>query len=170
MCESGKITDKTSSDFLKDIIVELEENNQNLNDIKTQIKESSDFLKSDDMTQGDKNIPAQSSEDITNESFNGIFDWFYKCVTTVVNKDNPAKIKIEIPFANRSFELSGWEINRLWVNGNGLSADFLQKWVMRFWYVLVYLYIIKDIHSIIEKIKNGNILTSTDTDVKADML
>lgn len=124
-------------------------------------KKTNDFLMDDNFDNSSVNLPGDSSEDITANGFNNIFQMFYNAFTSSESKD----IIIPIPFANKNIT-----INSRFLYSSLGENSWIVNIMSTFWYFLVGLYVVKDVEKVIEKIKNGDIATSSDTNIKTEML
>lgn len=138
-------------------------------DITSALNDIKDFLSDD--TKDDSVVSTlpgntDSGSDPTQSGFDNIFNSFKNAFT-----DNyVSEYSIPIPFANKSFYLT-----------SDFLSNYAKKWTLfpgmtfynfmsLFWYFIFSLYIVKDVEKVVEKIKNGDIATSSDTNIKTDML
>lgn len=127
-----------------------------------ELKKMNDFLHKQDVDNDSYDFNKDNpTNDITESGFDNIFQQFYDAFTS----DQKKKINIPIPFANKNITF---------------DSDFLydalghDSWIVDtmkvFWLFLVSLYVVKDVEKYIEKMKNGDIVSTTDTNIKTDML
>ena len=129
---------------------------QELNDNLTNTNPSS----ADDDTISDGIDFDTGTQDTTAGGFNSIFNKFYNGIS-----ETPRQIVVPIPYANTSFTIDpNWTANALGAN------SWIVTTINSLWFCLVGLYIYKDIQKLIEKIQNGSIATSSDTNIKTEML
>ncbi|MCI8291363.1 MAG: hypothetical protein HFJ25_03825 [Clostridia bacterium] len=140
-----------------------------LQSIKESIDETNEFLKDD--TKDDTVIStlpdnSSSSNDPTETGFNNIFNSFKNAFTN----NSSLEFEIKIPFANKSFWLESNFISRYAKKWTFVAGITFLDFIHMFWYFVFSLYIVKDVEKVVEKIKNGDIATSSDTNIKTDML
>lgn len=138
-----------------------------LQNINENIKKTNDFLTDKNIDNSNVNTPSQPSQnDPTSSGFDNIFNSFKSAFTD----SSSSEISITIPFANRSFYLTSDFLSRYLKDvkffGNVGFLDFIHM----FWLFVFSLYIVKDVEKIVEKIKSGDIATSSDTNIKTEML
>lgn len=112
------------------------------------------------MTDSDIELPTDNNQDITSSGFDSIFTSMYNVFTT----DEAPDIVLPIPYANENIIISPSAISSM--IGNNVIVSFIQAW---YWFIVSY-YIYKDVQKVIEKIKDGSIATSSDTNIKTEML
>ena len=83
----------------------------------------------------------------------------------VHGSDHADNIRLTIPFVNYEFEID-YMLTLNMLNNYPVILNFLQT----FYLFIISYYIVNDIRKNIEKIKSGDIMTHTDTNIKADML
>lgn len=115
------------------------------------------------------NLPQpEIPDDITENTFNWIFNYINTTLHTII--EGVPSIDLDIPsFTGNGtllhINISGNEIrNRFSVNS--VFITFIES----FYWFIICLYIINDIRKYIEKIKTGDIMTHTDTNIKSEML
>lgn len=136
----------------KDIASAVKELNDNLTNTETSAADDDNISSGIDFDTG--------TTDITQGGFNSIFNKFYNGIS-----ENPRNIVVPIPFANTSFSIDpNWTSNALGSN------SWIITTINSLWYCLVGLYIYKDVQKLIEKVQNGSIANSSDTNIKTDML
>lgn len=124
------------------------------------------------LNEGNINIPGMNVDipaDNTSNLFNNIF-------TTIYNKltEEPQNIVFNIPFVNYQFTINP-NFLRQWLEQYttevvGGFRNLVLDFIYAFYYFTISYYIVNDIRKTIEKIKTGDIMTHTDTNIKADML
>lgn len=112
------------------------------------------------MNDNDIDLPTENNQDITSSGFDSIFTSMYNVFTT----DNAPDIVLPIPYANENITISPSVISSM--IGNNVIVSFIQAW---YWFIVAY-YIYKDVQKVIEKIKDGSIASSSDTNIKTEML
>lgn len=118
------------------------------------------------------NIPGMNvniPNDTTTFGFDYIFNTIYNSISS-----NPKPIEFKIPFVDYTFTinpnfLDEW-LHNLDVEVVGGINNIVLNFIHAFYYFIISYYIINDIRKNIEKIKTGDIMTHTDTNIKADML
>ena len=135
------------------------------NNVTNNLTNINDSLTNTDITDSDdalaeSGVITEDNEDITATGFDNIFNMFYNGITS-----NPVNIVLPIPFTNKTIIIEPNYIRNALGNQN-----ILLNLIESFWYFAVSLYIVKDIQKVIEKIKSGDITSSSDTNIKADML
>lgn len=138
--------------------------NEQINDTVT---ETNDFLNQDSDTgvvDDITNTLVDDTTDITQEGFNTIF-------TRVRNKiANPYRtyIEFEIPFTDKSFRV---DQNTIYGGSySTLNNGPIGRYARAFWWFTLSLWILKDIGSIINKLKSGNVEQIETTNIKEDLL
>lgn len=108
-------------------------------------------------------------DDITANTFNWIYNYINNTLHTII--EGTPSIYLEFPsfFTNNSnlfhINISGNELRSRFPE-NSIVINFLES----FYWFIISLYIINDIRKYIEKIKTGDIMTHTDTNIKSEML
>lgn len=145
----------------QNVINTTSQQTQNLITNQTQQSQQqyNDFTNST-MTDSDIELPTDNNQDITSNGFDSIFTSMYNVFTT----DNAPDIVLPIPYANENITISPNAISSM--IGNNVIVSFIQAW---YWFIVSY-YIYKDVQKVIEKIKDGSIATSSDTNIKTEML
>lgn len=135
-------------------------------DVVGAINQMQEALTSTDTTaDDDNNIQSgidfdTGTADVTQGGFNSIFNKFYNGIT-----EEPRQIVVPIPYANTSFTIDpNWTANALGSN------SWIVTTINSLWFCLVGLYIYKDVQKLIEKVQNGSIANSSDTNIKTEML
>lgn len=113
-----------------------------------------------DNTLAQSGVITENNQDITASGFDNIFNMFYNGITA-----NPVDIVFPIPFTQHTITIQPDYIRNA-LGSNNIILNLIES----FWYFAVSLYIVKDIESLIRKMKNGDVATSSDTNIKADML
>lgn len=123
-------------------------------------------------SQNNINIPGMNvniPNDITTNSFNYIFNTIYNAIIT-----DPQPIVFNIPFTNHSLTIYGDfldnALDQFTTEVVGGFRNPIKDFIHAFYYFIIAYYIINDIRKTIEKVKTGDIMTHTDTNIKADML
>lgn len=138
----------------------LNTNNQLQQDSNQLQQEQNDFLKDDNVVVDSSTLPSDTTEDITGNGFDNIFQQFYDTFTTGSAQD----VVITIPFTNKSFT-----INANTVYG-GANLGFIRTLIEAFWYFVISYFIVKDIGKKINKIKSGDIEHVQEDNIKEDLL
>lgn len=123
-------------------------------------QEQNDFLKDDNVSADSSTLPTDTTEDITSDGFNNIFNQLYTTFTSGSAKD----VVITIPFTNKSFI-----INSSTVYG-GANLGFIKTLIEMFWYFVISYFIVQDVGNKINKIKSGDIEHVQDNNIKEDLL
>lgn len=140
----------------------VENTEQDVEEMKEDVKAMKDFVTNTNKSV-DTQLPSDSgTSDVTADGFNNIFMRFYNLMT---QNNIWTTVNIPIPFTNNSITLRGVDIVDFWI-----SLGVIDTLVYAVWYFLVSLYIVKDIQKIIQKVQDGSIMTSSDTNIKTEML
>lgn len=101
-------------------------------------------------------------------TFNWIYNYIYSILNSIVETGQQVIIEFTpFGFSSRLFYLS---INSDLVKSHLENyPEILSLLQLTYWFVISY-YIINDIRKYVEKIKNGDIMSHTDTNIKAEML
>lgn len=138
-----------------------------LQNINENIKKTNEFLTDDNIDNSNVNTPSQPSQnDPTSGGFDNIFNSFKSAFTDT----SDAEISIPVPFTNRSFYLQSNFLSKYLKDMKFVGNVGLLDFVHMFWLFIFSLYIVKDVEKVVEKIKNGDIATSSDTNIKTEML
>lgn len=144
--------------------IDKQRHDQTISAIDKQTQATENLINTNTSIEDDEIIQSgvitEDNEDITASGFNNIFNAFYNGITA-----EPTDIVLPIPYVNKNITINPNFLRDLLGDNN-----ILIKLIESFYFFIVSLYIVKDIEKIIEKIKNGDIATSTDTNIKADML
>lgn len=119
------------------------------------------------------NIPGMNVDipnDPTTSTFNWIFNYIYSIINSITETSQSVVLEFTPPGLTSSEHL--FTLN--------LSGDLLSSHLENYplilnlihsvyWFVICY-FIVNDIRKYVEKVKNGDIMTHTDTNIKADML
>lgn len=139
----------------------------NLNNVNNSIsqgnqlqQEQNDFLKNDNVSVDSSSLPSDSSQDITEDGFNSIFQQIYNTFTGGAAQD----VVITIPFTNKSFTINA---NTVY---SGANLGFVKTLIEAFWYFLISYFIVQDIGKKINKIKSGDIEHVQEDNIKEDLL
>lgn len=119
------------------------------------------------------NIPGMNvniPDDVTTTGFNYIFTSIYNAVNS-----EPVPINFHLPFVNYDFTIDPLflqiKLEELFtVDVAGGYRNIVLDLIYAFYYFIFSYYIFNDIRKTIEKVKTGDIMTHTDTNIKADML
>ena len=143
----------------------MQENTEQQKETTDEVKKLNDFMKSDDVEENSYDMPTDNpTQDITDSGFNGIFTKLYNKINNW-SGDGVEGISYPIPFTNQ----------RIYVRAD-LTENIVNNWgqlktlLNLVWYVLVSLYVVKDIQKYIDGLKTGEILTKSDTNIKSEML
>lgn len=123
-------------------------------------QEQNDFLKDDNVAVDSSTLPSDTTEDITSDGFNSIFEQFYTTFTSGASQD----VVITIPFTNKSFTINA---NNVYA---GANLGFIKTIIEAFWYFVISYFIVQDIGKKINKIKSGDIEHVQETNIKEDVL
>lgn len=144
-----------------------------LGDISKGQQQLQNTITDDDVSNVGIDLPTDDTNDITEDNFNEIFD---EIVDVFTNLDK--RINATYTFTLPNF--TGGEEKTLTINtqsvygtgSDGSSPVLYAVWqlVESFWQFVVALFIVKDIHHKIQKIKTGDIEKVAEGDVKADIL
>lgn len=144
-----------------------------LGDINKGQQELQNTITDDDVSNVTIDLPTDNTNDITEDDFSEIFDKIVDVFTNSEYRDN-ASYTFNLP------NFSGGEDKTLTINtqsvfgagANGYNPVLYPIWnlVEAFWQFVVALFIVKDIHHKIQKIKTGDIEKVAEGDVKADIL
>ena len=107
------------------------------------------------------NIPS----DTTTDGFNYLFNMIYSQINPTNNVDPAQDIVFNIPFVNKELRINK-DFTR---NLLGYDSPIISLLSIVYYFLVSY-YIIQDIRKTIESVKTGDIMTHTDTNIKADML
>ncbi len=151
---------KVSSSSLSSIGSTIDQGNQLQQEQNQLQQEQNDFLKDDNVSADSSTLPTDTTEDITSDGFNNIFNQLYTTFTSGSAKD----VVITIPFTNKSFI-----INSSTVYG-GANLGFIKTLIEMFWYFVISYFIVQDVGNKINKIKSGDIEHVQDNNIKEDLL
>lgn len=151
---------KKSSSSLSSVTENIDKNNQLQQNQNNLQQEQNDFLKNDNVSVDSSSLPSDTSQDITEDGFNSIFQQIYNTFTGGAAQD----IVITIPFTNKSFT-----INANTVYG-GANLGFIRTLIEAFWYFIISYFIVQDIGKKINKIKSGDIEHVQEDNIKEDLL
>lgn len=144
-----------------------------LGDINKGQQELHNTITDDNVSNVNIDLPTDNTNDITEADFNKIFDKLVDVFTNLDYRINPTYTFTLPKFT--SGEPQTLTINTQSVFGPGDSGyhpGLYKIWdlVGAFWNFVVSLFIVKDIHHKIQKIKSGDIDKVAEGDVKADIL
>lgn len=147
-----------------DVIVAINQCNQSINNVKSSVDETNKFLKDTNTTDSDYDFDSDNqTNDVSSNALNAIFTQIYNAFT----KTEVSDIEFPLPFVNKSIVLEANFFRKL-LNKYGLeSIVYLTQTV---WLFAISTYIIKDISKYVDRLKTGEILTKSDTNIKSDML
>lgn len=140
--------------------------NQKMDELKQAMQNVDNTLKNEDDSDITYGVDTPSIDSTSVDSaFNGIFTMFYNALTS----QRLTSVRFPVPFSRgQTIDVSSSLTSDI-INRTGFE-NILRGLLSGLWYFLVGLYILKDLHNITQDIKSGDIMTKTDTDVKADML
>lgn len=132
-----------------------------LNDISNSIDETNDFLQNENVKNDSISIIEDTNQDITQSGFDSVFNIIMNAFTS----DTVKNIELPLPYVEKTITI---ESNFLYkaLGQNSWILYFVQL----FYYYLVGLFVVKDISRIIEKVKTGDIMTSSEENIKAEMM
>lgn len=141
-----------------------EDTQNKLNDVKKSIDDTNNFLKNTDTDDSDYGFSSDNgTNDITSDGLNSIFTTFYNCFANAEEKD----IVFPLPFVNKSITIpSKFLENTLKAHGFSFVVDLART----VWLFAISCFIIKDVSNYVEKLKTGEILSKSDTNIKTDIL
>lgn len=150
-----------SSSQTSSIVNAIEEQTNTIQEQTNTIKEGQDKLFSNDVDDSSISIIQDENDDITSSGFNNLF-------TTLQNaflSENYRNISLPIPHTSKSIDIPSNLVE------NMLGSDnWILNFIHLFYYFLLGLFITKDIERIIEKVKSGDIMTSSEGNIKANMV
>lgn len=126
-------------------------------------KDTNQFLKNDNFSSGNINLPSDGNQDITQDGINNIFTMIYNAFTSGIAPD----IIIPIPFTGQSFTIPA---NYLQTILSNTSFSFISNIIELFWWYVISVFIIKDISKKMNKIKSGDVENLENSNIKEDML
>lgn len=141
-----------------------QETSQKLDDLKKSIDETNNFLKNTDTADSDYGFSSDNgTNDVTSDGLNSIFTTFYNCFANAEDKD----IVFPLPFVNKSITIpSKFLENTLKAHGFKFVVDLART----VWLFAISCFIIKDVSNYVDKLKTGEILSKSDTNIKTDIL
>ena len=151
---------KKASGSLSNINDTISQGNQFQQEQNQLQQEQNDFLKNDNVSVDSSSLPSDTSQDITEDGFNSIFQQIYNTFTSGASQD----VVITIPFTDKSFT-----INANTVYGN-VNLGFIKTLIEAFWYFVISYFIVQDIAKKINKIKSGDIEHVQEDNIKEDLL
>ena len=135
-----------------------------LDDVKKSIDDTNNFLKNTDTDDSDYDFNANNNtNDVSSSALNNIFTTIYNAFT----KTEVSDIEFPIPFVDQSITLEANFFRNLL---NKYGFDFVVYLAQTVWLVAISTYIIKDISNYVDRLKTGEILTKSDTNIKTDIL
>ena len=126
-----------------------------------------------DYTDENINIPGMNvniPNDPTTSTFNWIFNYIYSILNSITETSQSVVLEFTPPGYNSTGSLFSFNLS-----GDLLSSQLENYPIIlnlihsTYWFVICY-FIVNDIRKYVEKVKNGDIMTHTDTNIKADML
>lgn len=123
-------------------------------------QEQNDFLRDDNVGVDSSTLPSDTTENITSDGFNSIFQQLYTTFTSSAAQD----VVITIPFTNKSFTINANSVY------GGANLGFIKTIIEAFWYFVISYFIVQDIGKKINKIKSGDIEHVQETNIKEDIL
>lgn len=141
-----------------------QETSQKLDGLKKSIDETNKFLKDTNTDDSDYVFSSDNdTDDITSDGLNSIFTTFYNCFANAEEKD----IVFPLPFVNKSITIPAKFLeNTLKSHGFQFVVDLART----VWLFAISCFIIKDVSNYIDKLKTGEILSKSDTNIKTDIL
>lgn len=141
-----------------------QETSQKLDGLKKSIDETNKFLKDTNTDDSDYGFSSDNgTNDVTSDGLNSIFTTFYNCFANAEEKD----IVFPLPFVNKSITIPAKFLeNTLKAHGFQFVVDLART----VWLFAISCFIIKDISNYVEKLKTGEILSKSDTNIKTDIL
>lgn len=143
----------------------IQENTEQQEETTNEVKKLNDFMSSEDVDEDAYDMPTDNpTQDITDSGFNGIFTKLYNKINNW-SGDGIDGISYPIPFTNQRIFVRA-DMTENIVNNWGQLKNLLNL----VWYVLVSLYVVKDVQKYIDGLKTGEILSKSDTNIKTEML
>ena len=141
-----------------------QETSQKLDGLKKSIDETNKFLKDTNTDDSDYGFSSDNgTNDVTSDGLNSIFTTFYNCFANAEEKD----IVFPLPFVNKSITIPAKFLeNTLKAHGFQFVVDLART----VWLFAISCFIIKDVSNYVEKLKTGEILSKSDTNIKTDIL
>lgn len=139
---------------------------ESTNAIKEQteaINENNNFIKDDSISDDNFVLPDDSSNDISKQGIENIFDLLYNSFTSGEAQD----IVLPVPFTGKNIVIPSDYLENIFNNSN---FNFLLMFIHAFYYFIVSSFIVIDIQKKFDKIKSGNIENLQNDNIKADML
>lgn len=132
--------------------------------ISNSIDETNKFLKDTNTSDSDYEFSSNNgTNDVTSDGLNSIFTTFYNCFANAEEKD----IVFPLPFVKQSITIpSKFLENTLKAHGFKFVVDLART----VWFFAVSCFIIKDVSNYVDKLKTGEILSKSDTNIKTDIL
>lgn len=144
----------------------IENQQQTTNAIKEQteaINDNNNFIKDESISDDNFVLPDDSSNDISKQGIENIFDLLYNSFTSGEAQD----IVLPIPFTAKNIVIPSDYLENIFNNSN---FNFLLMFIHAFYYFIVSSFIVRDIQKKFDKIKSGNIENLQNDNIKADML
>lgn len=144
-----------------------------LGDINKGQQELQNTITDDDVSNVAIDLPTDNTNDITEADFSKIFDKIFDVFTNLDYRVNPTYTFTLPKFTAGDAQTLTINTQSLYgVGDSGYSSVLFPIWnlVEAFWQFVFALFIVKDIHHKIQKIKTGDIEKVAEGDVKADIL
>lgn len=143
----------------------LEDIYNNTDTMSDKISELTDFVKNDSVDSSNTQFNTTSGVDSSSadSSVNNIFTNLYNTISNW----NESTLRLPFPNSNKYIE-----INSSTLRGDlaGAGGSVLILIIQSFWLFIVGRFIVKDVLNYYEKLKSGDIVKSSETNIKADML
>ena len=137
-----------------------------INETNSQLTQLNQWMSNEDDSDIHYGVDTPSSDSSSVDNvFHGIFMRFYNAFNGVALSG----VYFPIPFSGGKSIYVRPDFTYNILNQTGLGNS-LRGLLSSVWYFLVGMYIVKDIQKLYQDIKSGDIMTKTDTNVKADML
>lgn len=135
-----------------------------LDELKQSINDTNNFLKDTNTDDSDYGFSSDNgTNDVTSDGLNSIFTTFYNCFANADDKD----IVFPLPFVNKSITIPAKFLeNTLKAHGFQFVVDLART----VWLFAISCFIIKDVSNYVDKLKTGEILSKSDTNIKTDIL
>lgn len=135
-----------------------------LNDVKKSIDDTNNFLKNTDTDDSDYGFSSDNgTNDVTSAGLNSIFETFYNCFANAEEKD----VVFPLPFVNQSITIPAKFLENT-LKAHGFT--FIVNLARTVWLFAIATFIIKDVSNYVDKLKTGEILSKSDTNIKTDIL
>lgn len=142
----------------------IDDTNNAINDVKNSVDETNKFLKDTNTTDSDFEFSHDNStNDITKSGLETLFTQLYNVFNDSTDKD----LVIPLPFVSQNITIESNFFRNLLTK---YHFNFILTLADMVWLYLISRFIITDITKYIDKMKNGKILTSTDTNITTEVL